>query len=80
MSLTDRGYANLSNAIVLQAVEDYRHIIRRLRKKSIDPKLLANYLETKQEIEQFFLGEWFSALTSVNGKKLLHRLQSEATL
>lgn len=74
------GYANLSNAIVLQAVEDYRRIKRRLKKSSLDPKLKANYLETKQELEQFFLGEWFSALTCVDGEKLLHRLQSEAAI
>ncbi len=68
-------HIGLAEAIILQAVEDYRHAIKRLRKTPDDVRLL----NRKAEIEAFFLSGWFRVLTQLNGKKLLNRLQAEST-
>ena len=65
----------LAEAIILQAVEDYRHATNRLKKTPNDVRLL----NRKAEIEAFFLSGWFRVLTQLNGKKLLQRLQAEST-
>ena len=76
--MNDPGFKALSNAIILQAVEDYRHARYR--------HILRPYrVETQQEIrniEQFFRSDWFSILCSLDGRKLLHDLnkQMEGTI
>lgn len=68
------NYERLASAIILQAVNDYRAALVALSK---NPKnILAN--RDKSECERFFLGEWFSELTDVDGKWLIHKLQREA--
>ena len=69
------GWEGLAGAIILKAVEDYRHINSRLVKKPDDARLQ----EQKAEIEEFFLSSWFKVLTNLNGARLLHRLQAEMT-
>ena len=63
----------LAEAIILQAVEDYRHATNRLKKTPDDVRLQ----NRKTEIEALFLSGWFRVLTQLNGKKLLNRLQAE---
>jgi len=76
-------YENLANAIVLLAVEDYREVTMWLnahRPICEEDEKDADYicaLADKQSIEQFFAGEWFCALTKLDGKALLKRLQCE---
>ena len=67
-------YEELANAIVLQAVTDYRKVLKLLKEhpKSID----ANRM--KKECVNFFNSQWFSALTNLNGKVLLKKLDKEA--
>ena len=55
-------YENLANAIVLQAVKDYR--------LNDDERELAN-------IERFFRSGWFSTLTSINPEMLISKLRKE---
>ena len=55
-------YENLANAIVLQAVKDYR--------LSDDEAELA-------EIERFFRSDWFGVLTDVDPEYLIRRLRKE---
>ena len=55
-------YENLANAIVLQAVKDYR--------LHDDEQELAN-------IERFFRSGWFSLLTNVNPEILIAKLRKE---
>ena len=55
-------YENLANAIVLQAVKDYR--------LTDDEAELA-------EIERFFRSDWFGVLTDVNPEYLIRRLRKE---
>ena len=58
-------YENLANAIVLQAVKDYRLID--------DEAELA-------EIERFFRSDWFGVLTDVDPEYLIRNLRKEKNL
>lgn len=55
-------YENLANAIVMQAVKDYRRSIKEDELKSI---------------EHFFRSPWFSVLTSVDPEFLIKNLREE---
>ena len=66
-------YEALRNAIVLQAVKDWRDAIKRLRKNPGNKIALA----MKEETERFFLSEFFMHLTEVDGDYLLKRLRRE---
>ena len=52
----------LANAIILQAVKDYRH--------TYSPQCRA-------EFKRFFRSEWFRALTRLDGETLITRLENE---
>lgn len=62
MRNTDENYERLAEAIILQAVRDYR--------KNDDE-------ETKKSIERFFRSEWFYILTKLDGEMLIKRLRRE---
>ena len=66
-------YENLANAIILQAVKDYRMTLKSLKANSRNRTAQAD----KAEIEQFFRSQWYSALTDVNGEMLIRSLQKE---
>lgn len=66
-------YETLANAIVLQAVEDYRRALRKLKSNpDYSPALY-----TKREVERFFRSRWYAELTSVNPEKLILELKKE---
>ena len=67
-------YENLANAIVLQAVKDYRDAIKRLKKKSSKQVAMADAMEC----ERFFRSGWYKTLTSVDGEYLITKLREEA--
>lgn len=67
------NYENLANAIILQAVRDYRMALKSLK---ADPKN-RTALADKDEVERFFRSDWFSVLTSVDGEMLIRSLQME---
>lgn len=66
-------YENLANAVVLQAVKDWRLAKRKLKRKprNEDAKLMV------KDCEDFFLSEYFRAFTDLDGAALLRRLQEE---
>lgn len=66
-------YERLANAIILQAVKDYRTARKKLKRypKNKDAKLMI------EDCEKFFRSDWFTALTSVDGQMLLTKLQEE---
>ena len=66
-------YENLANAIILQAVKDYRMALKSLKVNSRNRTAQAD----KAEIERFFRSQWYSALTSVDGEMLIRSLQKE---
>jgi len=55
-------YEELANAIVLQAVKDYR--------MHVDEQELSS-------IERFFRSGWFGVLTSINPEMLISKLRKE---
>ena len=66
-------YEDLANAIILQAVKDYRMALKILKANSRNRTAQAD----KAEIERFFRSQWYSALTDVNGEMLIRSLQKE---
>lgn len=66
-------YENLANAIILQAVKDYRMALKSLKANPRNRTAMAD----KDEIERFFRSGWFSVLTSVDGEMLIRSLQME---
>ena len=78
-------YENLANAIILRAVEDYRDLSmwlkvhRPLCEEDEKDDDYISALADKQSIEQFFLGGWFRALTNLDGKALLEKLECEVS-
>ena len=66
-------YENLANAIILQAVKDYRMALKSLQ---ANPRNRTAQAE-KAEIERFFRSQWYSSLTDVDGEMLILSLQKE---
>lgn len=69
------GYEELANAIILQAVKDYREALRLLSMNPNDKSAQRD----KRSIERFFRSEWFSILTDLNGELLLKKLKEEVS-
>lgn len=69
-------YKRLANAVVLQAVMDWRNAVKRLkrRKRNSEAKRM------KEDAEEFFLSERFLCYTSLDGKTLLQKLREEAKI
>lgn len=66
-------YENLANAIILQAVKDYRDVLKKLKKRpSYEPAKIM-----KNEVERFFRSDWYRELTSIDGNILIKKLKSE---
>ncbi len=63
-----------ANAIVLQAVKDYRDALKRLKKKPGNQAAMSDAMEC----ERFFRSGWYKALTSVDGEYLIQKLREEA--
>ena len=65
------GEEELANAIVIQAVKDYRDALHGETIKRKPPEY------TIKECEAFFRSQWYSLLTKVDGEMLIKRLQEE---
>ena len=59
------AYEELANAIVLQAVEDYR------------TALMAGEENKAKACENFFRSEYYMILTNVNGENLIKQIRKE---
>ena len=68
-------YEKLANAIILQAVKDYRDALKKL----VRGRKNTSAEDTKRECERFFRSQWYSALTSVDGEMLIRKLNEEVT-
>ena len=64
----------LANAIVEQAVKDYRQALKDIRRTS---KAVAAR-ESIRELEKFFHSDWFEMLTTIDPDVLINRLRKEA--
>lgn len=66
-------YEKLANAVILQAVKDYRTANKKLKKQPTNKDAELMVLGT----EKFFRSDWFTALTDVDGAVILRKLQEE---
>ena len=67
------GYSNLANAIIIQAVDDYRKARKQL---SINPEY-TYAMRTLVDVVTFFESNWFNQLTDVDPDYILSRLARE---
>ena len=70
-NMNETGIEDLSNAIVLQAVKDYR---RALAGGSVNGRDSKSVIE---ECERFFKSEWFNSLTKIDCKYLMENIRKE---
>jgi hypothetical protein len=63
----------LANAIIMRAVKDYRLALLALKRNS------RNYgaNKRKEEVERFFLSDWFITLSRLDGKALMEKIRKE---
>ena len=66
-------YEQLANAIILQAVKDYRDALKKLKKR----RRYDSAKDMISEVERFFHSDWYRELTSVDGNFLIEKLRSE---
>ena len=74
-NLAENPYEKLANAIILQAVSDYRRALRKVKKKPKNRDAIDGALQ----IERFFRSEWYQVLTSVDGEYLIEKLHEEVS-
>ncbi len=63
--MDNEGYSRLCNAIIVQAVKEYMGAKKRNNKNRL------------AEIKRFFLSEWYSVLTELDGAKMLEMLDEK---
>ena len=68
-----RCWEDLAQAVILQAVADYREARETLRSRPGRKEAQ----ELLRECESFFTSLWFAHLNNADGKKLLRRLREE---
>ena len=66
-------YENLANAIVYQAVKDYRKIL----KLCMEHPNSAECQSEKENLEQFFKSKWYSILTELDGEWLIEKIRED---
>lgn len=66
-------YQALGNAVVLQAVKDYKDAVKKLSRG----KKNSSAEDTKKECERFFRSGHFNIFSSLDGKALLSMLEKE---
>ena len=64
-------YKNLAAAIVINAVNDYRKALRKLRKYPDNEAALSE----KRELERFFRSNWCSMLSDIDGDVIINKIQ-----
>ena len=72
-NLAEDPYERLANAIILQAVTDYRTALKKIKR---NPKN-KDAIDEDLRIERFFRSDWYQRLTNVDGEYLIRRLQDE---
>ncbi len=68
-------YHLLGNAVVLQAVRDYRKANKRYKHSTKN----SDALSTKRQCLSFFRSEWFKVLTDIDGEMLIRKLDQEVS-
>lgn len=63
----------LANAIILQAVKDYRAALRALKKSPSSNTARSQ----KKALERFFRSDWYLLLTDLDGEMVIERIRKE---
>ena len=72
--ISEKGFELLANAVVEQAVHDYKRLLHRVYVKGEhNPKVWYDLVE----LEQFFCSKRFSQFTSLDGRALIERIRGE---
>lgn len=71
-----RNFEQLADAIVLQAVDDYRKAQRQLATNPLN-KYAGRDIDS---IEKFFRSQWFETLTDIDPEYLIKNLREETIL
>lgn len=75
--ISERGFELLANAVVEQAVHDYKRLLHRVYVKGEhNPKAWYDLVE----LEQFFGSKRFSQFTALDGRALIERIRGEMNL
>ena len=72
-NLAEDPYERLANAIILQAVTDYRAALKLVKRNLKDRERMDQALR----IERFFRSGWYQRLTNVDEEYLIRGLQDE---
>lgn len=68
-------YAQLAAAVVLQAIDDYRALGKKIKKANDDQKSIIK--GKMKSISRFFLSDWFAVLSDLDGTNILVMLSKE---
>lgn len=74
MTNEEDGYQNLANAIVLQAVRDFRRCAKVVKRRGYGSN---EAVKEMREIVEFIKSPWFKTLTSIDPDYLLEKLKEE---
>ncbi len=66
----DRAWEDLANAIIIRAVDDYKHALGYLKRH---PENEAAQRDA-DELERFFYGQWFELLTNISPDQILPKI------
>ena len=71
-------YQRLANAIVLQAVEDYKAALHWLKRHPTNSgtRWIDN-VNMACECEQFFCGQWIEMLTNLDGREIMRQIRED---
>ena len=67
------GWGDLAQAIILQAVKDYRTALKGLKKHPDNRE----FLKLKKDCERFFFSGWFAALTELEPDLVVDGIRKE---
>ena len=71
MSALLDGYIQLAHAIVIVAAESYKYTLLAVRHHTKSDSVYRR----KEELESFFLSEWFRLLSGLDGRYFLKKMQ-----
>ena len=65
------GYIQLAHAIVIVAAESYKYTLLGVRHHTKSDSVYRR----KEELESFFLSEWFGLLSGLDGRYFIQKMQ-----
>ena len=68
----DEAYEHFAKSIVIQAIEDYRQILRNKRIKYV-----SSTKWNQTEVEKFFLSDWCYILSGYDGQRLIDTIREQ---